>query len=143
MNEIPEISWIACMHEGIPVANENLEKCIKFYTEVLGLRLLARPLALDEFGPGAWLGDEKDTVQFHLIGNDKSTIPGEEARIDPTSRHTAWQIKDVDVLRNRLRLLKVDFQEITSLLGIPQIFVLDPQGFTWEFQGPPEQHPRK
>ena len=135
MTNIPEFSWIGCMHEGIPVANENLDPCIKFYTVVLGLKLLSRPKALDKFGPGAWLGDKDDIVQFHLIGNDNTTIPGKAARIDPTSRHTAWQIKDVNAFRDRLRALEIEFEEITSLLGTAQIFVLDPQGFTWEFQG--------
>ena len=55
------------MHEGIPVAIDNLDACIKFYTEVLGLELLVRPKALDKSGPGAWLGNEDDTVQFHLM----------------------------------------------------------------------------
>ena len=136
MKNVPEISWIGCMHEGIPVATENLEACIKFYKEVLGLKLLERPKTLDQFGPGAWLGDEENTVQFHLIANDKISLPGKEAQIDPMSRHTAWKIKDVDALRNRLSALEIEFTEISSLLGAAQIFVLDPQGFTWEFQGP-------
>ena len=135
MTNIPEFSWIGCMHEGIPVATKNLDACIKFYTEVLGLNILSRPKTLDEFGPGAWLGDKDDTVQFHLIANDECPIPGKEAQIDPMSRHTAWKIKDVDAFRNRLSALKIEFKEITGLLGTPQIFVLDPQGFTWEFQG--------
>ena len=51
------------MLEGIPVAIDNLNACIKFYTEVLGLELLVRPKALDKRGPGAWLGDEM--IQFN------------------------------------------------------------------------------
>ena len=135
MKNIPDISWIGCMHEGIPVATENLDACIKFYLEVLGLKLLARPKTLDQFGPGAWLGDEDNTVQFHLIANDKISLPGKEVQIDPMSRHTSWKIKDVDAFRDRLSALEIEFKEITGLLGTPQIFVLDPQGFTWEFQG--------
>ena len=136
MKNIPDISWIGCMHEGIPVATKNLDACIKFYLEVLGLKLLERPKTLDQFGPGAWLGDDDNTVQFHLIANDKISLPGKGTQIDPMSRHTAWKIKDVDALRNRLSALEIEFTEISSLLGAAQIFVLDPQGFTWEFQGP-------
>ena len=66
----------------------------------------------------------------------ETSLPGEEAKIDPMSRHTAWKIRDVDALRDRLSALKIEFKEISSLLGAAQIFVLDPQGFTWEFQGP-------
>ena len=135
MKNIPEFSWIGCMHEGIPVATENFDACIKFYIEVLGLKLLARPKTLDQFGPGAWLGDEDNTVQFHLIANDKISLPGKEVQIDPMSRHTSWKIKDIDAFRDRLSTLKIEFKEIIGLLGTPQIFVLDPQGFTWEFQG--------
>ena len=141
MENIPNISWIGCMHEGIPVANENLDACIKFFTEVLGLKLLSRPKTLDELGRGAWLGDEEDVVQFHLIGNDQDKVPGNEAQIDPTSRHTAWKIRDVDAFRERLQRLDVEYEEITSLLGTAQIFVIDPQGFTWEFQGPADINP--
>ena len=136
MKNISELSWIGSMHEGVPVATENLETCIKFYTEVLGLKLLSRPKALDKFGPGAWLGDEDDTVQFHLIANDETLLPAKDAQIDPMSRHTAWKIKDINAFRDRLRVLEIEFKEITSLLGTAQIFVRDPQGFTWEFQGP-------
>ena len=136
MKNAPDISWIGCMHEGIPVATENLDACIKFYLEVLGLKLLARPKTLDQFGPGAWLADKDNTVQFHLIANDEILLPGQGTQIDPMSRHTAWKIKDVDALRNRLSALEIEFTEISSLLGAAQIFVLDPQGFTWEFQGP-------
>ena len=62
MKNIPKLKWVGSMHEGIPVATDNLDACIKFYTEVLGLKLLARLKALDKFGPGAWLGDEDDSV---------------------------------------------------------------------------------
>ena len=33
--------------------------------------------------------------------------------------------------------LGVHFEEIGSLIGAAQLFVTDPQGHTWEFQGPP------
>ena len=48
MKNIPDISWIGCMHEGIPVATDNLDACIKFYTEVLGLKLLFKRSILDK-----------------------------------------------------------------------------------------------
>jgi len=69
------------MLEGIPEATDNLDASIKFCTEVLGLQLLERPKALDKFGPGAWLGDEDDTVQFLLIANDNTLIPEKEHKL--------------------------------------------------------------
>ena len=68
MKNIPKLKWVGSMHEGIPVATDNLDACIKFYPEVLGL--LVRPRTLDKFSPNAWLEDEDNTVQFHLIAND-------------------------------------------------------------------------
>lgn len=135
--DIPKLGFTGSIHEGIPVATEKLDECIKFYIDVLGLKLLPRPPALDELGPGAWLGDEEDTVQFHLIGNDRTkVIPKSDARIEPDGRHTAWRIKDVDAFRARMTALGIEFSELSSLIGEPQLFVLDPQGHTWEFQGP-------
>ena len=133
MKKIPKLKWVSSMHEGIPVATDILDACIKFYTEVLGLKLLALPWTLNKFGPDAWLGDEDDTVQFHLMANDNSLISGKGAQIEPASRHTALEIKDIGALRDRLNALKIELDETSSLLGRSQVFVLDPQGHTWEF----------
>ena len=95
MKNIPKLKWVGSMHEGIPVATDNLDACIKICTKVLGLKLLVRPRALDKFGPGAWLGDEDDTVQFHLIAHDNTLTPGKGAQIEPASRYTALEIKNI------------------------------------------------
>ena len=135
VKKIPDISWVGSMHEGVPIASENLDPCIKFCTEVLGLKLLSRPEKLDEFGPGAWLTDEDKTIQIHLIVKDDISMPSTDVKIDEQSRHTAWRIKDIGAFRDRLNVLGVEFKEIGDLIGTPQIWVVDPQGFTWEFQG--------
>ena len=109
MKNIPKLKWVGSMHEGIPVATENLDACIKFYPEVLGLKLLVRPTALDKFGPGAWLGDEEDTVQFHLIAHDNTLIPGKGAQIEPAGRHTALEIRNIGALSDRLNAVKIEF----------------------------------
>src|SRR5207248_5712711 len=54
--------FLGSLHEGIPV--KDAEASLKFYTEVLGLKVLPRPSVI---GPGYWLADASDTVQFHLI----------------------------------------------------------------------------
>ncbi len=136
-DDIPNFGFNGSIHEGIPVSDEKLDECIKFYCDVLGLKILPRPPALDELGRGAWLGDEGDTVQFHLIANDDTYVPGKDAGVQPAGRHTAWRIKDVDAFRARMEALGVDYHEMSNLIGEPQLFVLDPEGHTWEFQGPP------
>jgi catechol 2,3-dioxygenase-like lactoylglutathione lyase family enzyme len=132
--EIPKIRFTGMLHEGVPVSLKNLEACTKFYMDVLGLKLMQRPKALDDLGPGAWLEDEDKTVQFHLIGTDDELRPGPDATIRPAGRHTAWVIRDADAFRARMNALGIPFEEIGSLIGRPQLFLKDPQGHTWEFQ---------
>jgi catechol 2,3-dioxygenase-like lactoylglutathione lyase family enzyme len=134
---VPALTFLGVIHEGIPVSRKNLEACVAFYREVLGLKLLPRPKALDDMGvPGAWMGDAHDRVQFHLIAKDDELRPGEGAKIAPAGRHTAWRIADVEAFRGRMRALGIPFEEVGSLIGQPQLFVKDPEGHTWEFQGP-------
>lgn len=134
---IPNLNFLGVIHEGVPVARSNLEVCVRFYREVLGLKLLPRPKALDDMGvPGAWLADEHDRVQFHLIAKDDELRPGAGAKVAPAGRHTAWRIADVEAFRGRMKALGIPFDEVGSLVGKPQLFVVDPEGHTWEFQGP-------
>jgi len=111
MKNIPKLKWVGSMHESIPVVTDNLDACIKFYPEVLGLKLLVRPRALDKFDPGAWLGDEDDTVQFHLIANDNTLIPGKGTQIEPAGRQRALEIKNIGALHDRLNALKLNFKK--------------------------------
>lgn len=131
------VGFVGMIHEGVPCRTDDLEACIEFYTEVLGLKLLPRPKALDELGPGAWLSDPEDRVQFHLIANDVDFSPGPDAGVTPAGRHTAWMVRDIEAFCARLDEMGVSWQSISSLIGAPQVFVTDPAGHTWEFQGPP------
>ncbi|HUQ73089.1 MAG TPA: VOC family protein [Burkholderiales bacterium] len=135
---LPDVKWVGVMHEGVPCRRSDLDACIKFYQEVLGLKLLPRPARLDEimgYKPsGAWLGDADDKVQFHLIAKDDEVMPGPDAARSPTGRHTAWLVKDLNALRARLRELGMDYNEIAGVVASDQLFVKDPSGFTWEFQ---------
>jgi len=135
--QIPALDFVGFIHEGIPCTRSNLDACIKFYRDVLGLKMLPRPKALDDMGvPGAWMGDEANTVQFHLIAKDDEYCPGPEARTTPAGRHTAWMVKSLDAFRARMRGLGVHFDETTGLIGGAQLFLKDPAGHTWEFQEP-------
>ncbi len=133
----PTISFVGFIHEGVPCSLANLDACIKFYQDVLGLKLLPRPKALDERAPGAWLGDADDRVQFHLIATEHEYRPGADARISATGRHTAWMVKDLGAFRARMRAKGIHFDEVTGLIGGAQLFIKDPEGHTWEFQEPP------
>ncbi len=136
--QVPTFSFLGSMHEGIPVSGPNLDACVKFYTEVLGLKLLKRPKALDDIGRGAWLGDHDDKVQFHLICTERDYKPGPGTSYSATGRHTAWLVKDIEEFRARMKTLGVEVGEAKNLLGAgsAQLFVVDPEGHTWEFQEP-------
>ena len=128
---LPALKYLGAIHEGIPV--RNLEASIRFYTEVLGLKLLPRPKLP---APGAWLGDDDNTVQFHLIVTDRDYIPGPDARVTPTGRHTAWMVASLTDFRARLEALGVEYQTLAGVIASDQLFVKDPEGHTWEFQEP-------
>ncbi len=134
----PAVEFVGMMHEGIPCRTVDLAACVDFYTAVLGLKLLQRPKALDELGPGAWLSDPDDRVQFHLIANDTDYSPGPGSKATPAGRHTAWMVADIDAFCARMDALGVKWSSISSLIGAPQVFVTDPAGHTWEFQGRPK-----
>lgn len=134
--DVPALEFIGVIHEGVPCKVSDLPTCIKFYQDVLGLRLLPRPKALDDIGPGAWMGDADNRVQFHLIAKDDEYAPGADAGAHPAGRHTAWMVKDVTVFRARMKALGVEFSEVGGLIGAPQLFLVDPAGHTWEFQEP-------
>ena|ERR1700691_4279199 len=134
--EVPALSFIGFIHEGVPCTRANLQDCIKFYTEVLGLRFLPRPKALDDMVPGAWLADADNRVQFHLIAKDDEHNPGPGAKMTPAGRHTAWMVKDINAFKARMRGLAIAYEETSALIGGAQVFVKDPAGHTWEFQEP-------
>ncbi len=131
---IPPLRFHGLIHEGVPVSTANLEACIKFYRDVLGLKLLPRPKVLDGIAAGAWLGDDHNVVQFHLIAKNDELRPESDAKIAPAGRHTAWRIESAELFRERMRALDVPFEETSSLVGVLQLFIKDPQGHTWEFQ---------
>ena len=133
-SEVPAVEFLGFLHEGVPCSRAKLDECIKFYTEVLGLRLMPRPKALDALVPGAWLSDAGNNVHFHLIADDNEYAPGPDAKITATGRHTAWVVKDVKAVIARMRTLGVPHR--VSSVSSSQVLVNDPAGHTWEFQEP-------
>jgi catechol 2,3-dioxygenase-like lactoylglutathione lyase family enzyme len=127
-------AFIRPIHEGFPV--KDAEVSLKFYTDVLGLKLLTyRP---DTLGPGYWVGTDDTLVQFHIIQTERDYIPGPGAPMNPTGRHTAWYVEDLDALRGRLDEFGIAHTEIANLIGAVQLFCQDPDGHTWEFQQAPK-----
>ena len=119
-------------HEGIPV--KDLDRSRAFYEGVLGLRPIPRPA----FGPGIWLADASGVPQIHLIVS-QADVPGEDAKPDPTGRHTAFLVEDYDELKRRFDAHGVRYREMTdSPARVAQLTCVDPDGHTLEFQ--PAEH---
>ncbi len=102
-------------HVHIAVAPERLEEAKTFYTEVLGLELIDRPNHLFKT-PGYWfnIGD----AQLHV---------GVETPLPVSTRHTAFEVEDVDFalsyLENKVRIL-----EEPEIPGRRRFAFLDPFG---------------
>lgn len=120
---------VGAIHEGVPV--RDLDASVRFYQEALGLELLPRPKLP---APGAWLGYPDGGIQIHLISETNDYVPGKDARMSPTGRHTAMMVSDLDALRARWRAKGIPYEELTGLVGSDQVFLKDPDGHTWEFQ---------
>ena len=121
-------AMLAPIHEGVPVA--DLDASIKFYTEVLLLEPMPRP----NFPfPGAWLRNADGRVEIHLFPSSELK-PGPGAKPSNVARHTAYVVEDLDAWRNHLRAVDVPFMEMSGFVASAQVFVVDPDGHTIEFQ---------
>jgi catechol 2,3-dioxygenase-like lactoylglutathione lyase family enzyme len=84
-------------HIHITVASDRLDEAKLFYTEVIGLELIDRPSHLFKT-PGYWfnIGD----AQLHI---------GVEPQLPVSTRHTAFEVQDVDAalkyLENKVQIL--------------------------------------
>jgi len=102
-------------HIHIAVAPERLEEAKVFYIEVIGLELIDRPSHLFKT-PGYWfnIGD----AQLHV---------GVEAPLPVSTRHTAFEVENVDAaltyLENKIKIL-----EEPEIPGRHRFAFLDPFG---------------
>jgi catechol 2,3-dioxygenase-like lactoylglutathione lyase family enzyme len=119
------------------VRTRDLQASRRFYVDVLGLREGFRPPF--DF-PGIWLyADEADDFgAVHLIGAGGGLEAYLGKRAPDASNtgpldHLAFAATDWPSLRKRLERHKVPYEERTvPLLGLLQVFVLDPNGIVLE-----------
>ncbi|KIE59443.1 lactoylglutathione lyase [Methylacidiphilum kamchatkense Kam1] len=137
------VAMQAIHHVTLPV--KDLERSIRFYTEVLGLKQIARP----PFSfPGAWF--EVGNQQLHLTVGSSPLPNTESLRIDTKARHVAFRVKNITEALTWLKergyseestdpafRLKINLE---SVAGFPQIFLLDPDGHLLEINSESVAH---
>jgi len=103
---------------------DDLDACLAFYVDVLGLKVLPRP----DFGfPGAWLA--AGPQQIHLM-----QMPEHEA---PQGQHFAFRVDDIDQASAELREAGVEVSKATEIPGVGrQAFLRDPAGNMIELNEP-------
>ena len=99
------------------------DESLRFYTEVLGFRVISRPnFPFD----GAWL--YAAGMQIHLIV-DPSPAPAVHTDINTRTNHIAFFVDDVDAMEQRLREHGVTYKRnIIPDRQIHQLFFHDPDG---------------
>ena len=131
-------------HRPVPcwIMTNDLDATVKFYTDVLGMKLVHRP----DFGfPGAWIaaGDAVPIIHIYAggpaLGTDGKTPYG-TAALD----HVSLTIKGWDECLERVKKLGYDWRAaIVPGTSLWQIFVHDPSGVMMEltFEGKAENRP--
>jgi catechol 2,3-dioxygenase-like lactoylglutathione lyase family enzyme len=108
----------------------DLARSRAFYEQVVGLQPIPRP----DLGPGIWLADASGAPQIHLIVCPEA-VPAPTERPNPRGRHTAFLVEDYDGLKRRFKERNIVWSELPDgPVGLPQLFCLDPDGHTLEFQ---------
>jgi glyoxylase I family protein len=115
----PAIEIINCLHAAVVVT--ELDRSVEFYTGILGLQRVDRPLNY----PGAWyqIGD----FQLHLIAradyNNSTPIDLSGSTRNP---HIAFGVRDLDAAKQRL--ISANCVVKMSNSGRAALFTQDPDG---------------
>ncbi|MBY7142958.1 VOC family protein [Virgibacillus sp. NKC19-3] len=103
-----------------PVGSEDEAR--GFFRNVLGFDEMEKPETLQGRG-GVWF--RSGTVHVH-IGSDKSFTPAKKA-------HPAFQVKNLEIMKDHLAAKNVDFRVDDRLPGANRFYVTDPFGNRIEF----------
>lgn len=115
----------------VNLAVDDVEAARRFYGEVLGLQEI--PRSEGQRRPGAWF--QLGAMELHL-----SYEP--EPRNAESRRHVAFEVRDVDAVREHLEDARVPIEEGAPVLGVRRVFARDPAGNRLEFFQRSELGPR-
>jgi catechol 2,3-dioxygenase-like lactoylglutathione lyase family enzyme len=124
----------------VSVKTPDLQRTIRFYTQVLGLELGHRP----DFGfPGAWLGTPEGGALIHLYAGGPGLQPdGRPFEGSASVDHFALTARGFAAYRQRIQQAGLDWREqVIPEIRVWQLFVYDPNGVMVElnFDGSEEE----
>lgn len=115
-------------HVNVEGPMELLERCVAFYTTVLGMRVGPRPPFRRR---GFWLY-AGDAPIVHL--SERATAPAESAG---ALHHVALRCGDIETTRRSLREHAIPFETVhVPATGQVQLFLQDPAGVRLELNFP-------
>jgi catechol 2,3-dioxygenase-like lactoylglutathione lyase family enzyme len=106
----------------VNLAVEDVEAARHFYGQVLGLEEV--PRAEGNRRPGAWF--RLGALELHL--SHEPTPRNAESK-----RHVAFEVRDLDALREHLEDAQVPLEEGSQVIGMRRFFARDPSGNRLEF----------
>lgn len=115
----------------VNLAVEDVDAARHFYGQVLGLTEI--PRAEGNRRPGAWF--QLGALELHL--SQEPAPRNAESR-----RHVAFEVRDLDALREHLEDAGVPLEEGSTLIGTRRFFARDPSGNRLEFFVRVETGPR-
>jgi catechol 2,3-dioxygenase-like lactoylglutathione lyase family enzyme len=114
-------------HVQINVPHSRVDEARRFFEELLDFREMPRPESLADAGRnGIWYGCGED--EFHVF-----LAPDGDFIEDSSSRHPAFLVADLDLLRRRLQAAGVELEDAIPIKGRERFFCRDPFGHRFEF----------
>jgi catechol 2,3-dioxygenase-like lactoylglutathione lyase family enzyme len=116
---------------------KDVERSLRFYTQVLGMQEIPRPKNFDF--PGAWL--TRGGFQIHLIGEQvegrtRATHPGYSPGELALGRatHLAFEVDDLEAAIQHLRACGAEIVGGPRPRGdgVQQMYICDPDGYVIE-----------
>ena len=91
----------------VAIKTNDLDATVKFYTEVLGMKLVHRP----DFGfPGAWIAAGDDVPIIHIYAGGPALVDGKTPYGTAALDHVSLTIKGWDECLERVKKLGYDWR---------------------------------
>lgn len=119
----PNTMILSVHHVQILVNREQEKEARNFYSKVLGLTIIPKPPALAKRG-GFWL--DVGGSQVHVGLEDPESIY-------PSRAHVAYQVKNLEEMRDRLTKEKIPCKDGIPIPGMKRFEIRDPFGNRVEF----------